>query len=219
MSKTCNTVEILVAAATVLAVPASAAAQTVTFGNEAIGSPAKDFEYGLAGEGGPGRWQIVRDDTAEDGKALAQLSTNTAAYRFLVAIYRPVEAANIEITARFKPISGKVDRAGGVIVRAIDASNYYIARANATENNVRFYRIANGKRTQLATADNVKVASGQWQTLTLRAEGDRFTVLFNGKVMHATTDKTNSPGTGRVGLWTKSDSVTRFDRIEIRPPP
>jgi len=199
-----------------------AAAQTVAFANDVLGSPPKDFEYGVAGEGGPGRWEIVANADAAGGKALAQLSTLRPEYRFLVAIYNPVVAHNVEVTARCKPVSGKTDQACGVIVRAIDAHNYYVARANALEDNVRFYRVRNGQRQQLATADNVKVAGGQWHTLTLRVEDDRYTVVFDGKPMHATTDTTTGlprPVEGRVGLWTKSDSVTYFDRIEIKKLP
>ena len=78
----------------------------------------------------------------------------------------------------------------------------------------RFYRIVKGRREQLATA-NAKVASNQWHTLALKAENDRFTVSFNGKQLHSTIDKTFASA-GHVALWTKSDSVTRFDQINIR---
>jgi hypothetical protein len=191
-------------------------AQTVTFDSEAT---LKNFEFGLAGDGGPGRWEIVTDKTAAGGRALAQLSSNTAAHRFLVAIYNPAVFANGEITTRCKPVAGKADQACGVIVRALDPRNYYIARANALEDNVRFYRIRNGQRQQLATDDNVKVASGQWHTLTLHVAGDRYTVIFNGKTLYSTTDTTTGeprPAEGRTGLWVKSDSVTHFESIQIK---
>jgi hypothetical protein len=196
----------------------NAAAQTITFESDTPGQPPKDFEFGLAGEGGPGRWQIVADKTAAGGKALAQLSTNTAANRFLVAIYSPTVFANGEITTRCKPVSGQVDQACGLIIRAADARNYYIARSNPLENNVRFYRVRNGQRQQLATAENVPTPRGQWHTLALRAEGNRYTVSLNGKVLHTTTDTTTAeprPTEGRAGLWVKSDSVTHFERVEI----
>jgi Domain of Unknown Function (DUF1080) len=201
---------------------AAAAAQTITFEKDDVGQPPKDFEFGLAGEGGPGRWQVVADKTALGGKALAQLSTNTAANRFLVAIYQPTVLANGEITTRCRPISGKVDQACGLIIHAADAMNYYIARSNVLESNVRFYRVRNGERQQLATAENVKIANGQWHTLTLRAEGNRYTVILNGTPLHATTDMTTAeprPTAGRAGLWVKSDSVTHFERIEIKKAP
>jgi hypothetical protein len=208
----------LTVASALVLMPERAAAQLVTFGNEALGSLPRDFDHGLAGEGGPGRWEVVGDATATGGKALAQLTTNPAESRFLVATYKPVEAANVEITARCKPMAGKTDRACGVAVRLTDASNYYVARANALEDNVRFYRMRRGERQQLATADGVKVASNEWHTLTLRAEGDRFTVVFDGKPMHVTRDTTAlpRPSAGKVGIWTKADSVTHFDQLDIK---
>jgi hypothetical protein len=196
----------------------AAPAQIVTFNSETPGQPPKDFEFGLAGEGGPGRWEMVEDSTAGGGKALAQLSTNTAEFRFLVAIYKPVIATNVEVTTRCKPMAGQADQACGVIVRASDPANYYMARANALEDNVRFYRVRAGQREQLASAEGIKIARGQWHTLTLNARDDRFTVFFNDKPLHVTTDSTPQPrpSDGRVGVWVKSDSVTYFDRLEIR---
>lgn len=209
---------VLSAAAALVFSSMAAAAQTITFDNDAEGQPPKDFEFGVSGEGGPGRWEVIADKTAAGGKALAQLSTNTAANRFIVAIYRPTVFADGEITTRCKPVSGQVDQACGVIVRAADAMNYYIARANALESNVRLYWVRNGERQELATAENVKIPRGEWHTLTLRAEGNRYTVIFNGKTLHATTDTTTPeplPAQGRAGLWVKSDSVTHFERVEI----
>jgi hypothetical protein len=209
-----------VVAATVMALSA-VAAQDMTFESDTPKKPPADFEFGVAGEGGPGLWQVVADKTASGGKALAQLSTNTAENRFLVAIYNRTVFADGEITARCKPVAGKVDQACGVIVRATDPRNYYVARANALEDNVRFYRVSKGVRQQLATDDNVKVPSGQWHTLTLHVAGDRYTVVFNGKTLYATTDTTAEPRPteGRAGLWVKSDSVTHFERVEIRKLP
>ena len=208
----------VLAAAAWLASGEAAPAQVVTFESETPGQSPKDFEFGLAGEGGPGRWEIVADPTAGGGKALAQLSTSTMDFRFLVAMYNPVTAANVEVTARCKPVSGQSDQACGVIVRATDASNYYIARANALEGNVRFYRVRAGQREQLASAEGIRIEREQWHTLTLNARDDRFTVFFNDKPLHVTKDSTPEPrpAEGRVGLWVKSDSVTYFDRLEIR---
>jgi 3-keto-disaccharide hydrolase len=192
-----------------------AAAQRITFGDTPIGSTPKDFETALTGAGKPGQWRVVEDATAGGGRALAQLSVDPTDNRFPLAIYAPGSAANVEVTARFKPISGKVDQAGGLVVRFADADNYYVTRANALENNVRFYRVVAGRRQQLAST-NTKVTAGEWHTIGLKAQGDRFTVSFDGKVLHTTADKTfGSPG--KIGVWTKADSVTRFDWIEIKP--
>ncbi len=101
------------------------------------------------------------------------------------------------------------DQAGGVVWRAKDADNYYIARANALEGNVRIYHFVKGKRTQFKGVTE-KVASGQWHTLRVNFSGNRFTVLFNGKELFTAEDETFKEA-GKVGLWTKADSVTLFD--------
>jgi hypothetical protein len=90
-------------------------------------------------------------------------------------------------------------------------------RANALEDNVRFYRMVKGRREQIAGVD-VKVPAGAWHTLGIKAENDRFTISFDGKTLYSATDKTFADA-GRVALWTKADSVTRFDRIEINTLP
>ena len=183
----------------------------------AVGAPPADFEFGRTGQGAAGQWVVVEDSTATASRAIEQSSTDRTDFRFPLAIYQPVTARNVEVTLRFKPLSGKVDRAGGIAVRVTSPNDYYLVRANALEDNVRFYRIVKGRREQLASA-NVKVASGQWHTLGLKAENDRFTVTFDGKTVHATSDRTLS-GAGRIALWTKSDSVTRFDQISVQTLP
>jgi hypothetical protein len=191
-------------------------AQTITFGDVTPGQVPQELEVGLTGGGPRPRWEVVSDSTAVDGKALAQLSTDRTDLRFPLAIHRSTPPVNVEVSTRFKAISGKVDQAGGLAVRLKDQNNYYVTRANALEGNVRFYRVVNGRRQQLASAD-VKVASGEWHTLTLRAEGDRFTVSFDGKQLLDHRDRTFAEP-GKVALWTKADSVTRFDRLTIQPP-
>jgi hypothetical protein len=215
-------IRVMGAAASLVLTSAAATGQTVTFGSDAPGKPPQNFEFGLAGEGGPGRWEIVADKTAAGGRALAQLSANTAANRFLVAIYQPTMFANGEVSARCKPVAGRVDQSCGLVIRAADARNYYIARSNALESNVRFYRVRNGERQQLATAENVRTPTGQWHTLTLRAEGNRYTVSVNGKALYTTADTSTAeprPSEGRAGLWVKSDSVTHFERFEVKQLP
>ena len=179
-----------------------------------VGAAPTDFEFARTGQGGPSQWAVVNDPTANASRAIEQSSTDRTDYRFPLAIYQPISAQNLEVTARFKAVAGKVDRAGGLAIRVASPDNYYVVRANALEDNVRFYRVVKGRREQLATAD-IKVASGEWHTLALNAEGDRFTISFNGKALYSATDRTFS-GQGRIALWTKSDSVTRFDQISIK---
>lgn len=190
-------------------------AQTVTFGNSPVGALPEGFETARTGKGAPAEWKVVEDPSAQGGKALAQVSTDRTDYRFPLAIYKPVFRDDVEVTVHCKPVAGKVDQACGIVVRLSTPDNYYVARANALEDNVNFYRVVKGRREEIKGAD-VKVASNQWHTLGLKADGDRFTVSFDGKDLFTVTDKTFA-GPGKVALWTKADSVTHFDRLEIRP--
>ena len=175
------------------------------------------FTIWRTGQGGPAAWALVADATAAGGCAIAQTSTDKTDYRFPLAIYKPYSGKNLELSVRFKPVVGIVDQAGGLALRLQTADDYYVVRANALEDNVRFYRVVKGKREQLA-GTNTKVASNSWHTLAIKAEGDRFTVAYDGQQLFAARDAT-FPEAGKIALWTKADSVTHFDSLTIRPLP
>jgi hypothetical protein len=174
-----------------------------------------EFMQWRTGEGDPAEWTVVADASAEGGQAIAQVSRDKTGYRFPLAIYKPFSGTDVEVSVRFKPVAGTVDQAGGIVVRLQTPDDYYVVRANALEDNVRFYRVVKGQREQLHGAD-LKVASDQWHTLGLRAEGNRFTVSFDGRTLFTAEDNTFA-GPGKVALWTKADSVTHFDTIAITP--
>jgi hypothetical protein len=120
--------------------------------------------------------------------------------------------ADLTLTAKFKPISGREDQAGGLIFRVQDKDNYYIARGNALEDNVIFFIYQNGRRSQLKGAGG-KVENGQWHDLRVEVRGTVFTAFLDGKqVVDVTDDRYKAGG---VGLWTKSDSVTCFDDVQV----
>jgi hypothetical protein len=178
-----------------------------------LGSPPAGFSFARTGRGGEGEWTVVEDPTAQTGRAIEQSSTDRTDYRFPLAIHDSLSAANLNVELRFKAIGGNIDQAGGIAVRLEDAENYYVARANALEDNVRFYRVVNGRREQLGGA-NLRVTANDWHTLGVRAEGERFTVSYDGRTLFSVTDKTFAEA-GGVALWTKADSVTRFDQVRI----
>ena len=197
-----------------MSVPAFAEASAntvVSFAETAPGSLPPGFAPGLTGGGGPVAWQVVADDSAPSRRVLAQTSADRTDERYPVCIYDRVTARDIDVTVRFKPVAGRVDQAGGIIVRVSDANNYYVVRANALENNVRLYHVIRGRRSQFAGAD-ARVQSAAWQTLRVRAEGTRFQVHFEGKLLFEASDS-RLAGPGGIGLWTKADSVTHFDQL------
>jgi hypothetical protein len=119
---------------------------------------------------------------------------------------------NVVAKVRCRPESGVIDAACGMMVRVRDSENYYIARANANENNVRLYRVVVGDRQQIASA-SVSVAPGTWHTLSMTAIGAQISVSWDDAPLITANDATFSAG--KVGLWTKADSVTSFDDLEV----
>jgi hypothetical protein len=209
-------VAVVIALPNYLASPASAQSAAIDVDISAMepGRPPLGFDFWRTGKGKPGEWVVVKDSSAANGQAIAQTSMDQTDYRFPLAVYEPMPSMkNVDATVHCKPVSGSVDQACGVAVRVTTPDDYYVARANALEDDVRFYRVVKGRREQIARA-NAKVAKNDWHTLALRAEGDRFTVSFDGKQLYAATDKTFA-NPGKVALWTKADSVTHFDKITI----
>ena len=186
-----------------------------------VGELAPDLEPGFTqwrtGNGDAAEWRVIRDTSAEGGSAIAQISNDKTDYRFPLAVYKPFSGKNLEVSVRFKPVGGSVDQAGGIAVRLLTPDDYYVVRANALEDNVRFYRVVKGRREQLA-GSNIKVATNTWHTLGLRAEGDRFNISYDGRPLFAATDRTFA-NAGKVALWTKADSITHFDQLTIQPLP
>ena len=173
------------------------------------------FTFWRTGSGAAAEWRVVADPSAAAKKAIAQTSKDTTDYRFPLAVYQPISAKNVDVVVRFKSVAGTVDQAGGIAIRLTSPDDYYVVRANALEDNVRFYRVVKGRRQDIK-GSNTKVAGNQWHTLGLRAEGERFTVSFDGKTLFTAEDKTFA-NAGKVALWTKADSVTHFDTIAITP--
>ena len=160
---------------------------------------------------GQAKWAVVQDDTAPSKPNVLKQS-GQATYPVCLKDDTSLKDGFVEV--KFKAVSGREDQAGGVVWRAKDVNNYYIARANALENNVTIYYTVNGRRTEKRRA-SVKVASNQWHTLRVDFQADHFTVSFNGQKALEWDDETFKDA-GKVGVWTKADSVTLFDDFRIR---
>jgi hypothetical protein len=197
---------------------AQQAAAKSDFEGTQVGSVPPGFSSGLTGKGPPPAWKVADDPTAPVGpRVVAETSGDRTSDRFPLLILDGFEARDVQVSVAFKPVSGRVDQAAGIVVRLKDANNYDIARANALEGNVRLYKVVGGKRSQFAGKD-VPIPSGRWETLGLGVQGDRLEVRLNGEVLFEARDQTFKDA-GKVGLWTKADSVTYFDdlRVEVLP--
>jgi hypothetical protein len=189
----------------------AAAATTLNFETDTAGRPPKGFELALTGKGRPGKWVVQTVDDAPSGKnVLAQIDGDTTDYRFPIAYTGP-ELKDLRLSVKCKPVAGKGDQGCGIIWRLKDADNYYIARANALEDNVHLYHVVKGKRVRFAGWDG-KVASGVWHDLAMEMVGDHIQVFFNGKKVIDARDSTFTDA-GKFGVWTKADSIIQFDDL------
>jgi hypothetical protein len=209
---------------TFLLASASVLAQTTTvnFDQDKEGAPPANTTTALTGRGKPGKWTVMKDDTAPSkGNVLAQTDADPTGYRFPVIVFDTITAKDADISVKTKAISGKGDQGGGIVWRYKDKDNYYIVRANALEDNVVLYKVQNGKREDLPLkgagrtyGKKTKVPSGQWNTLRVTAKANLFTVYLNGAKLYEVEDGTFTEA-GKVGLWTKADSVIHFDDLQV----
>jgi hypothetical protein len=195
----------LSAATFAIAVAQIARAETETFENVKLGQLPRGWLAGVTGQGSP-KWAVEKDDSAPSKpNVLKQSGEGT----FPWCVKKDVSLTDGHVEVKFKPIAGKEDQAGGLVWRWQDGDNYYIARANALEDNVTIYHTVKGRRVAFKNT-NTKVTSSEWHTLRVDFKGKRFTVSFDGKkVIDADDDTFSKPGA--VGVWTKADSVTLFD--------
>lgn len=192
------------------------AAREVPFDSETPRTLPAGWVSAITGEGTQD-WQVVADPTAPSpGQVLKQAGRVPKPSFPLCLLERPqLEDGFVEV--RFKTVSGEIDQAAGVVWRARDAANYYVCRANALEDNVVLYKIEKGQRTALDIVGrtggygvDTKVSPAAWHTLRVGFRGSRFRVVLDGQTLFEVED-TTFVGPGRVGLWTKADSVTLFD--------
>jgi hypothetical protein len=203
-------------AACVAAAAQGSGARTWDFQSDALDSPPTGFSFGRTGRGREGKWVVVRDPTAPSGDhVLAQVDGDDTDYRFPVAVADAPSVTDLRVEVRCKPVSGKTDEACGLVLRHRDADNYYVARANALEDNVNLYRVVNGRRRQIAGWSG-RVAANAWHILAIEARADHLRVFWEGTPILDARDDTFKDA-GKAGVWTKADSVTYFDALTVAP--
>jgi hypothetical protein len=196
--------------------PQQAAGQRLAyaFDSDPVGQLPAKFHSARTGQGSESKWAVMADPTAPSKPNVAeQTSTDKTDYRFPLLIADEGSFRDLELSVKFKAVSGSVDQAGGLVFRLKDPNNYYIIRANALEDNYRLYHVVNGSRRQFAVA-NFKVTPGVWHELRVEAVGNKFTCYYDGVKKIEATDDTFKEA-GKVGLWTKADSVTYFDDLRV----
>jgi len=203
--------------------PVQAQAKVWNFDKDAPQSLPQGWTSVLSGQGGKGRWVTLADPTApSQPNVLAQTTKDIGDYRFPVAILGNSTYQDPSLSVQFKTVFGRVDQSAGLVWRYMDPKNYYVVRANALEDNVVVYKMENGRRSHLRPNGSagrgygvkIRVPQNTWNKLGVKATGSVFVISFNGQKLYEVEDNTFSEA-GKVGLWTKADSVTYFDNFSV----
>jgi len=195
--------------------PAAASSQSWDFEDADLGKLPPGWTVARTGAGEGSVWKVVEDKSAPSGARVLAQTAKGPGPLFNLCIADATKLQNLELSVAFKAVDGKIDQGGGVVWRLVDANNYYIARFNPLENNLRVYKVVDGKRMQLATQEKLTAPAGEWHTLAVRMKGDAIECSLNGKKHLEAKDATFAKA-GQVGLWTKADAQTYFDKFEAQ---
>jgi hypothetical protein len=185
-----------------------------TFEDDPADAAPVGFAFARTGKGALGKWLVKAEAGAPSGtKVLAQVDADSTNFRFPVATLEQPILKDVRVSVRCKVISGRVDQACGLVARYRDEGNYLITRANALEDNIRLYTVRDGKRDEIASHD-IEVTPNVWHDYRFEVRGDHLQVFWDGQPVLDHHDATFTDA-GRVGLWTKADSVTHFDDLRL----
>jgi hypothetical protein len=192
-------------------------ADTVTFDAMPVDRAPEGFAVALTGGGKAPVWLVKPAPDGASGRMVMQTSAEAIDNRFPLLVRTDVKARDVELSVRFRAVSGKIDQAAGLVWRYKDANNYYLVRANALEDNVVTYKVEKGQRIDLPVKGQGRtygakalVTKGGWNTLGVNIHGNVMRVSLNGLVLYEVEDNTFAEA-GGIGLWTKADSVMLFD--------
>jgi hypothetical protein len=179
--------------------------RTWTFDDDETGLIAKGFTNEV------GEWKVAASD---NGNALAQSAKNGNSV-FNVTLITDTNAKDVDLSVRMKAIAGEHDQGGGLVWRAKDAKNYYLARYNPLEDNYRLYHVVAGKRTLIQNVDITHTEG--WHTLRVTMTGDQIACYYDGKKYLEAKDST-IPEAAKIGLWSKADAQSQFDDLTLAAP-
>ena len=186
------------------------------FTKDDVGNLPSGWTAAKTGKGEGSLWKVVSDDAApsKTGYVLAQTAEGPKEL-FNLCVVDDTSYKDVEVRVAFKAVRGKNDQGGGVVWRYKDSNNYYIARMNPLEDNYRLYKVVKGKRQQLATQEDLKVAAGEWRVLKIDHSENHIQCYLDGTKYLDVYDSTFKDA-GKIGLWSKSDAQTYFDDLQVR---
>jgi len=204
------------------------AEKTFDFGEWRQSQTLPGFRSTVTGKGKPGEWKVLLDDVAPllqpispgahfDTKqaVLAQVAQEPTDEHFPLLIYEDAMFGDFTLTTRFKTVKGVIEQMAGIAFRIQNESNYYVVRASSLGNTFKFYKVLNGERGPLVGADDLQIPSGVWHELKVECKESQIRCALDGKELVSVNDKVNALGSGKIGFWTKSDSVSYFTDAKI----
>lgn len=211
-----------------LALPVVAAERKFDFSDVRQDETPPGFRSAVTGKGKPGDWKVILEDVAPllppltsqpapshtKHPVLAQLAKDPTDEHFPLLIYEEEKFGDFTLTTRFETVSGTAEQMAGIAFRIQNETNYYVVRASSLGNTFRFYKVLDGQRGP-PVGPEIKIPSGTWQEMSVECKGNHIRCLLNGKEMISVSDKANAFTSGKIGFWTKSDSVSYFDDTRI----
>jgi hypothetical protein len=210
-----------------LTLPLTAAERKFDFSEVSENQPPPGFRSTVTGQGKPGDWRVIMDEVpsllpaltarapAVAKKAvLAQLAQDPADEHFPLLIFEGEAIGDFTLTTRFKTVKGVAEQMAGIAFRIQNETNYYVVRASSLGNTFRFYKVLNGERGPVVGPE-MQIPSGVWHELVVECKGNEVRCRLDGKELITTADKINPFTSGKIGFWTKSDSVSYFTDARI----
>jgi hypothetical protein len=191
--------------------------QKWTFEDAKVAKLPANWSSAKTGKAEGSIWKVQVDDSAPAGKhVLTQTSSAGPNPLFNLCVANKTSYKDVDLTVSFKALTGDIDQGGGPVWRYKDSNNYYIARMNPLEDNFRVYKVVDGRRKQLDSS-RVKASAGKWHTIRVVHKGKHIQCYLNGKLHLDVKDDTFADA-GKIGLWTKADAVTSFDKLSVAKP-
>jgi hypothetical protein len=214
-------------ALTLLVLPVAAAELTFDFSEWRQSQTLPGFRSSVTGKGKPGDWKIILDDVPpmleplgpkgriETKQAvLAQMAQDPTDEHFPLLIYEDAVFGDFTLTTKLKTVKGVMEQMAGIAFRIQDETNYYVVRASSLGNTFKFYRVVNGARQQLIGPD-IPIPSDVWHELRVECKGNQIRCSLDGKEYISVTDRDTTLSSGKIGYWTKSDSVSYFVNTKV----
>jgi hypothetical protein len=210
-----------------LALPVAAAERKFDFSDVRENQPPPGFRSTVTGQGKAGDWKIIMDEvpsllqpitagarSVAKRPVLAQLAQDPADEHFPLLIWEGETIGDFTLTTRFKTVKGVVEQMAGIAFRIQNETNYYVVRASSLGNTFRFYKVLNGERGPVVGPE-VPIPAGVWHELVVECKGSQIRCRLDGSELINATDQVNPFTKGKIGFWTKSDSVSYFTDTRI----